>query len=59
MNPIKFLKKLFISTYAVEVCKHPSMNSILNLYSWMVRNPALSSDMYQAIKDTVKVIRMY
>ena len=117
MNPIKFMKKLFISTYALEVCRHIhdldmkhccgcrvknsnvtclmltedekielhfdkafrnvdvvkviervtdnmkpfeiTIETEAELCSWTETNPALSSEMYNAIKDTVKVIRMY
>ena len=116
MDPFKFMKKLFISAYAVEVCKLIHEIDIKNccgcrqsfgkmdclmltedekielnfdralknvnvekicdrvlslmqpfqltleieaeLYSWTERNPA-KGELYNNIKDTVKVIRMY
>ena len=117
MNAIKLINKLFISTYAVELCKHLhqldmqhccgcqvknshveclmltedekielyfdealqivdlarvidrvadnmkpfeiTIETEAELHSWREKNPALSPDMNQKIKDTVKVIRMY
>ena len=38
MNPIKFMKKLFISTYAVEVCKHLHELDIKHCCGCQVKN---------------------
>ena len=55
VNVVKVIERVMDNMKPIEI----TIETEAELCSWTETNPALSSEMYHVIKDTVKVIRLY
>ena len=55
VNVVKVIERVMVNMKPIEI----TIETEAELCSWTETNPALSSEMYHVIKDTVKVIRLY